>query len=326
MPRVRVAVALLPPHELAGQVHALRRLLGDPRLDSIPPHLTLVPPVNLSEAELVDLRSVLRTVASRSEPFMLSLGPAATFAPATPTLHLAVSGDEASLRDLRTRLRVAPVDRPDEWPFTPHVTLRESFPEALLDGAMATLSAPMADWSVDRMHLLEQFRNEHGVRWRAVAEEPFGGPDVVGRGGIELRLRTVEMLEPEVFELVEAATDGSESGDPALTARPWPEGRSDGQTLVVAAETAGPPGAPIAAVVGAAGGAGAVIEALHVHPEHQGMGVGRQVVARWCVEAARRGAETATAHPDVAQGALTAWGFSAVGSRLVRQLVHDRAE
>lgn len=322
MSRVRVAVALLPPHELSGQLHALRRLLGDPRLDVIPPHLTLVPPVNLSGGELVELRGALRSVATACDPFTLGLGPAATFAPATPTLHLAVSGDEASLSELRTRLRVTPVDRPDEWPFTPHVTLRESMPEAQLDGAIATLSAPMADWSVDRLYVLQQFRDEHGVRWRAVAEEPFGGPDVVGRGGVELRLRTVEMLEPEVWELIH----GAEPEEPASAARSWLDAVAEDHTLVVAAETAGPVGVPIAAVLGSAGAGGAVIETLHVHPEHQGMGIGRQVVARWCVEAARRGADMATADPEVADGALVAWGFSRVGGLLVRQLVHERAE
>ncbi|MEX0767400.1 MAG: 2'-5' RNA ligase family protein [Microthrixaceae bacterium] len=125
MPRRRVAVALLPPSAISEQIQGLRALLRDPRIADLPPHLTLIPPVNLQNDDLQDLQEALRLTASQTAPFALGLGPVASFTPATPTLHLSVTGQVEALLSFRDQLRVGPVNRPDTWPFTPHVTLRD---------------------------------------------------------------------------------------------------------------------------------------------------------------------------------------------------------
>ena len=182
----------------------LRRAVGVPEPFHVAPHITLVPPVNVRDEELADVLVLLRSAATDAGPFSLDVGPAATFLPGTPTLHLAVGGSEDEVRHLgsiRAAVRSGPLDRPDEWPFTPHVTLHERHDPDAIGPAVATLSGVHQRWEIDRLHLLEQRRREDGTaHWAPIREEPLGGPAVVGRGGLEVVLRTVGMVEEAVAE------------------------------------------------------------------------------------------------------------------------------
>ena len=57
-------MALLVPEPVAAEVDGLRRALGDGSLGRIPPHLTLVPPVNVAEDDVPKALSVLRQAAA----------------------------------------------------------------------------------------------------------------------------------------------------------------------------------------------------------------------------------------------------------------------
>lgn len=335
MPRRRVAVALIPPRGLAASVQTLRRSLDDERLDALPPHLTLIPPINLHDEALAQGLELLRTIAVRQSTFELELGPAATFAPATPTLHLEVDGALEELHQLRTRLRTGPFERPDVWSFHPHVTLREELAEPARSGAIEALSGRLGPWKVDRVFLLEQLHADDGRRhWVPVVDEPFGAPTVVGRGGIELHLRATSLVPEGLDELL------GDSGRPPIVAQ--------GERLVVAATAPGtaavqpPVGVAIGEVLGAgapdpsveSGGAVAQLHAVVVDPEQRRLGIGRQVLRRWCHESALRGARVVVYHGDVTwlpegegrvelEDLLTAEGFVAVGSTHVRQLVSE---
>ena len=101
MPRQRLGVALLIPPPVAAEIDALRRAVGDEDVTRIAPHVTLVPPVNVREEEVDDAVAVLRRAAAAVPPLRLELGPVTTFAPVSPTLHLAVGGDVDGVRRLR---------------------------------------------------------------------------------------------------------------------------------------------------------------------------------------------------------------------------------
>src|SRR5687767_10146098 len=60
MPKARLGVALLLTGQLGHEVDGLRRALGDGALGRIPPHLTLVPPVNVRDDRMADALAVLR--------------------------------------------------------------------------------------------------------------------------------------------------------------------------------------------------------------------------------------------------------------------------
>lgn len=301
------AVAALPPPQLAGRVDTLRRALDDPRRHDLPAHLTLVAPIPLGPEDETAARRTLRTVAATHPPLELRLGPAASFTPRTPTLHLSVGGDLVELSALVADLRgAAPFVRPEVHEFVPHVTLLQQASATRIEAGLGLLSGELGSWELDRLHLLERLRPEGGAIWHPVAEEPLGGPHVVGRGGVELHLRSIGTLEPAAATVLGTWLGPEE---------PLPAG---GDLLVAVAELPPPQGGVVGVVFGRVAGEVATLERLHVLAPHRGMGVARQVLAQWCWCAARRGAGTALAPVGGDDGVLGALGFERVGRWWVR--------
>lgn len=164
-----MALLLEPP--LADEVDGLRRALGAPERLRVPPHITLVPPLNARDEALTAAREVLARAAAELTPFTVTLGPVTTFAPVTPTVHLAVGGaGESALRYLRSTLVASPpFDRPDPHPFVPHVTLiQEMAPAVRIEYALEVLGAYEASATFDAVHLL---RHGDDRVWRPIATE-----------------------------------------------------------------------------------------------------------------------------------------------------------
>lgn len=311
MSRRLLAVALLPTGDALATVDTLRTVIGDPRREDLPAHLTLVPPVNLPADQMPLARIALRDAARSVAPFELRPGPAATFAPRTSTLHLSVEGDLEVLERLRDALRADPWDRPDHHPFVPHLTLvQRATPEQVAAGT-ALLVAASSRWTVDSVHLLERIEAADGRIWHPVAEEPLGGPRRVGRGGVELDVRVTSTVEPEMTGLL-GDWDGS----------PLPTG---GALLVAVAEEPDAPGRVVGVAVGRSGPSGAVLEQLVVAAGRRREGVARRLVTDWCDAASGRGAGVVSAsiassswpveepEPTVVAGAL---GFSPIGGEV----------
>lgn len=198
MPRHRLAVALLLRGREQVEIDSLRRALGDPDLDRIPTHLTLVPPVNVREAELGAALALVRERAARTRPFTLTLGPPTTFLPVSPTLYLAVAGvgadaDAEAVIRLRTALRAGPFERPETFPFVPHVTLLNPAAPEVLERARTALAAYRAEITLDRVDVLE----ETDRVWRSIADFRFGATAIVGRGSWPLQITDSSRLDPE---------------------------------------------------------------------------------------------------------------------------------
>lgn len=310
MARHHLAVALLPPPRLGERVDTLRRAIRSSTLGRIPPHVTVVPPVNVRAGELGDVYELLDAAAAQVRPFRLRIGPASSFAPRTPTVHLGVRGcepaDAATLDALRRVLLQGPLDRPDEHPFTPHLTLDRRVGDERIAAAMSVLDGVDESWSVRSLHLLEHHRPEDGPPfWEPAHEVPLGPPAVVGRGGIELQVRTLGMLGTRDAEAV-----GLERVGPADSA------------VVV---TAGPPGSGVvpwgAAVGTVVPGSLARLDTVSVVVGQRGQGIGAQVLAAWMSDAAARGATAVVADRGDGgdeEGFLARHGFVAVGAVMVR--------
>lgn len=312
MARHHLAVALLPPPSLAAVVDTLRRAIGSSSLLRIPPHLTLVPPVNVRSDDLPVVHRVLAEAAAAAAVLELRLGPVTSFAPRTPTVHLAAGGrsraDDEALRALRGRLLRGPLERPEEFPFTPHLTLeRRADPEAI-PGVVTALGSFEERWPVRSLHLLEHRRPEdRSPYWEPVQEVPFGPPVVVGRGGVELQLRTAGMLGP-----ADASALGCEPVGPFRV----PGG---GTPVVVTASVVGAGAAPCGAVTGELlGGRVARLHSVMVAPANRRIGIGAQLLAAWCSEAASLDAEVVLADAGEGAGFLSRHGFVAVGDLMVR--------
>ena len=203
MPRSRLGVVLLLPEPVATEVDGLRRGLGDGALGRVAAHVTLVPPVNVSDDGFDEALDLLRRAAAGAAPLTLTLGPPATFWPVTPVVYLAVGGDVAALRRLRDEVFAPPLARPLTHDWVPHATLCDGLPEDRIAPALAALADYAAVVRIDRVHLL---REEPGRVWRPVADVALGPPAVVGRGGIELELGVSDVVPDGVRRRLGAPT------------------------------------------------------------------------------------------------------------------------
>lgn len=259
MPRRRLGVVLLVEPPLAGEIDGLRRACGDGSLGRVPAHITLVPPVNVPAAGVEEALSVLRTAASATTPFEVTIGPAATFHPVTPVLYLAVGGEGlAELGRLRERVFVGPLTRTLTHPFVPHVTLADDMAPDRIEAACRALADYRVTARFERVHLLEE---RPGRVWEPAADAPFRAPAVVGRGGLALELEVTERIPPDAASLLDT---WSPPGPPAR-----------GRSVVVTARRGG-------RVVGVAAGTAeagvSALELVAVDPAHVGEGIGDHLV------------------------------------------------
>ena len=170
MPRHRLGVVLLVPEPWATEVDGIRRALGDGALGRIPSHLTLVPPVNVREDDLPVAFDVVHRAAAACPVLELTLGPVASFAPVNPVAYLQVAGPPAPMAQLvglKDGLHAGPLDRPEDWPFVPHVTVADGLPEDRLTAAQLALSALSVDVAFERVTVLAE---QPGRVWIPVAD------------------------------------------------------------------------------------------------------------------------------------------------------------
>ncbi len=199
---MRLGVALLLPSPHAEEIDGLRRALGDPALDRVPAHLTLVPPVNVADRDLRDALDVLAAAAAATRPFSLVVGPPTSFWPDNPVIHLPAEGDVAALQDLRQRVFRPPLARPLTWPFVPHVTIADEAAPATIEAAVSALSSYRAAVRFEAVHLLQEGPQR---RWTVAADAAFRVPAVVARGGLPIELTVTEGVDPLVARWAEAA-------------------------------------------------------------------------------------------------------------------------
>jgi 2'-5' RNA ligase/GNAT superfamily N-acetyltransferase len=275
MARRRFGVVLLVPEPVASEVDVLRRALGVDDVGRIPPHLTIVPPVNVAEAAVDEALDLLRTVASGIAPITATLGPATSFWPTSPVVFLDVGGDEvrAAITALHERAFVPPLSRPMGHGFVPHVTLADGIAEPRIPGAVEALRGYEAVVSFDRLHLLEQVSGPDGRVWRPVHDVPFAAPAVVGRGGVELVITCTSGLPLDVQRFVRHASLEPFGG--ALVRDVW---QPLGTPFVVTARGEGHE--VVGVVAGWHRGGLATIDDLVVAEGERRQGIGRHLLAR----------------------------------------------
>jgi 2'-5' RNA ligase/ribosomal protein S18 acetylase RimI-like enzyme len=282
VPRLRLGVALLVPEPLATEIDGLRRAVGDGYLGRVPPHLTLVPPVNVREDSLGRALALLRAAGAEAEPFTLALGPPATFLPAAPVLYLTVSGAVDRVHALRQRVFHEPLARPLSWPFVPHVTVADEARPDIIRAAVAAMGGYEVEARFDRVHLLQEME---GRQWRSVADAAFAPPAVVGRGGLPLELAVTEGLDPEAASFRHGACPDPDEADEVYDAHP-------ARPFAV---TARREGTVVAVATGHIRGRRAHVAHLVVGPEARGQGIGRHLVGAVQSLAAERGCSDVTA-------------------------------
>jgi 2'-5' RNA ligase/GNAT superfamily N-acetyltransferase len=278
VPRRRLGVVLLLRGAPAEQVDGLRRACGDPALGRVPPHITLVPPVNVRGEELAAALSDVRAAAAgETGPFTLELGPATSFLPDNPVLYLRVGGPglPAVVR-LRDRLLAGPLRRDVSWPFVPHVTLADGAAEPRIRAAELALADYAAMLDVTRVDVLEEGPDRV---WTPLADAPLGPPRVVGRGSIAVDLLTTAQPDPSVA------------------------GRLDGAPWTV---TARRHGVAVGHAVGITASGRATLLWIEVDEDLRRVGIGRHLLAAVEEHAATAGCAELVAHVVSPSAAVTA--------------------
>jgi ribosomal protein S18 acetylase RimI-like enzyme/2'-5' RNA ligase len=233
--RLRLSVALLIDEPQATEIAGLRRALGGDPSSEVPPHVTLVPPVNVPYEEIDRALTIVRQAAASSPgPLRATVGPVATFAAngvlylelGTPSVtgldvdrHVSESGEGSEsgriglvdvvkrLGELRDRVLRPPLWRHLTHDFVPHVTLRTNPGEALRLASLVALAGfelPVTFRSISLLQL--------GVdgTWRSLADTPLGKPAIRGRGTFVRELRLVNHCAPDVAVLFGGATVGEQ--------------------------------------------------------------------------------------------------------------------
>ena len=170
MSRRRLGVVLLLPEPVRTQVEGIRLGLGADL--NIPPHITLVGPVMVDDDAVDDAIEIVRAAAAEHDkPLSITIGPGRTFLPINPVAYLAVSGDVDAVASLHDSCRQAPLELPDEYDFTPHVTLIDGGSDEFVNAAVSATSAFSATMFVRGATVLE-FGDDK--IWRPIADAPFG--------------------------------------------------------------------------------------------------------------------------------------------------------
>lgn len=283
VPKTRLGVALLVPPRAAAGIDLLREALGaGDAVHHVAAHVTLVPPVNVREERLGEVEALVRRAAATQRPFAATLGPPDTFLPDNPVLYLRVGTEAAldALERLRSSVFVEPLARPLTWPFIPHVTLMDGGePERVVAGAVA-LADHVVDVTFGGIALLQEQRDDAGVRvWRTLLEAPLGGPAVVGRGSLPLELAVGTVLDADAQRWFDASWDDH---DRHLSGPGW---EPEALVAVVARRD----GVVVGAATGLVRGGDAHLERLLVDESVRGEGVGSHLLAAYVALASDRG-------------------------------------
>jgi 2'-5' RNA ligase len=169
VPKVRLASALLVPEPFACEIDGLRRAMGE-SIERVPPHVTIVPPVNVREEEVDDVFAMHRRAGANLAPITVTLGPVTTFHPVNPVVYLDVSGAHVeAIHALRASVSVGVLDRKVEHEFVPHATIVESTTPERIAAAIDALADYRVEVTFRSVHLLQ----ETDRVWRPIAEARF---------------------------------------------------------------------------------------------------------------------------------------------------------
>lgn len=161
MPTIGVAIAL--PEPWATQLQDYRASLGDETAGLIPTHITLVPPVDLDEHQIVEAEAHLGRAAETTDTFLIHLRGTGTFRPVSPVVFVSLVQGISQCERLAQRVRQGPLAVPLQYPFHPHVTVAHHRPEDVMDRAFDELAPFDCTFDVERFHL---YRHDDGTGWR----------------------------------------------------------------------------------------------------------------------------------------------------------------
>ena len=152
-----------------------RSKVGDPQASLVPPHVTLLPPTEVSDAERPAIAAHLATVARAHPPFEMHLSGTGTFRPVSDVVFVAVARGIGNCELISNDVRRGPLSRVLDFPYHPHVTVAHDVPVDMLELAYTGLSDLSAQFRVD--HFTEFEQTDDGT-WAVARHYPLTGPQL----------------------------------------------------------------------------------------------------------------------------------------------------
>ena len=167
-----IGVAIPVPDPFGSLLREKRADFGDPMAETVPSHVTLIPPTEVADAELEVVCDSLVRASAALPAFPMRLRGTGTFRPVSPVVFVAVSQGISYTEMLAKSVRSAlKIDEP-EFPFHPHVTIAHNLDDASLDRAYDELSGFECQFSVDAFALYEHDDVDGWVPQRTFALGP----------------------------------------------------------------------------------------------------------------------------------------------------------
>ncbi|MFC5906950.1 2'-5' RNA ligase family protein [Streptacidiphilus monticola] len=168
--RMVIGVSVAVPEPFAAQVQDARAGYGDPLARSIPTHVTLLPPTELSAAELPKVERHLTEAAEAHRPFRVLLRGTDSFRPVSAVVFLRIEEGVHQIKALEADVRSGPLARELAFPYHPHVTVAHNLEPAVLDRAQHELRRYRAEFTVPGFSL---YRFGADEVWRPLRAFPF---------------------------------------------------------------------------------------------------------------------------------------------------------
>ncbi|HSJ59593.1 MAG TPA: 2'-5' RNA ligase family protein [Jiangellaceae bacterium] len=162
---IGVAIAIPPP--FGPELQRRRDAFGDPMADAIPPHVTLLPPTEVSPDELPVITKHLSSIAANADPFEIHLRGTATFRPVSPVVFVALARGISHCEMMASAVRTGPLTVDLHFPYHPHVTVAHNLEDEVLDRAFAELADYEAAFSVTAFGLYEHREDGYWVERRS---------------------------------------------------------------------------------------------------------------------------------------------------------------
>jgi 2'-5' RNA ligase len=128
------------PEPWASELQDYRTSVGDPLAATIPTHITLVPPTEVTDEELERIERHLETAAADVPAFEVHLRGTGTFRPVSPVVFVGLVEGISQCEQLAAAVRRGPLAVDLAFPYHPHVTIAHHVAEERLDQAFDELA------------------------------------------------------------------------------------------------------------------------------------------------------------------------------------------
>jgi 2'-5' RNA ligase len=150
-----------------------RSKVGDPQANLVPPHVTLLPPTEVSALDRPAISRHLETVAATHAPFDMHLLGTGTFTPVSEVVFVAVARGIGNCELIANDVRHGPLSRELSYPYHPHVTVAHDVRPDMLELAYSGLSDLSAEFRVDSF---TEFEQTPDGAWAIARQYPLTGP------------------------------------------------------------------------------------------------------------------------------------------------------